>query len=96
MNIKNVAAVGFDEGKRKQTHVAGKTDKVYFGFFERGNYLTIMLLAKAATTFDHQRLQAALCGECEPGGIWLITDYSRNLCIGNAAFTNGLVERKHV
>jgi hypothetical protein len=96
MNVKNVIAMSFDEVGREQTHIASKTDKVYFVFSERRNYLTIMLLANAAPAADHQRLQAALFGESDPRGIWLVTDYSGDPSIGNATFANGPLERKHV
>jgi hypothetical protein len=96
MDINDALRELLHEPGGEQTHVSGKDDEIDVGGFERGDDFVIVLLTRLALTGDEKRVESALPGGFETGGIGPIGDDDGDLRAGKFASGNVFGDGKEV
>src|ERR1700756_3846371 len=85
MDIQNSMRKLLHEPRREQPHVSRETYQVDRVLLQRSDNFAVMLLARLAFGWNHQRIQSALARGRNSGGVGLIRDDDSDARIRNAA-----------
>src|SRR5438045_9625780 len=72
MNVEDAATIRINKFRRQHAHVAGQTNQIDLSACQRRHDFTIVFLARARATFNHERFNSTLTGALKTGSVALI------------------------
>src|SRR5882672_9061319 len=96
MNIENASAICFDEFARQHPHVSGQTNQIDLPSLQSRHDFAIVFCTRTAATLDYESFNSKFFGFVETRCVWLVTDYDRDLGVGDPSITRGLCQRGHI